>query len=56
MSLELVCKYVDAVECSIASDPSVLNALVYGAILTSKTITSWHSAIINLLKYIYPQL
>ena len=44
MSLEFVCMYVEAVEWSIASDPAVLYPFESRAILTSKTITSWHNA------------
>ena len=44
MSLEFVCMYVEAVECSTASDPAVLYPFESRAILTSKTIISWRNA------------
>ena len=44
MSLEFVCMYVEAVECSTASDPAVLYPFESRAILTSKTIMSWRNA------------
>ena len=47
MSLDFVCKYVDAVEFSRAKDPLGLFASLCDVVLRSKSMTSWHKAFLK---------